>query len=40
MSENMQLFGLLSLAYFIQHDDLQFHPFSYRWHNFIFFIAE
>jgi hypothetical protein len=25
----------LSLAYLTQHDDLQFHLFSYKWHNFI-----
>jgi hypothetical protein len=31
-----EIFGLLSIAYITQHDDLQFHPFSYKWHNFIF----
>jgi hypothetical protein len=27
----------VSLAYFAQHDDLQFHPFSCKWNNFILF---
>jgi hypothetical protein len=36
MSESMQYFTFLCLAYFSQHDDLQFHPFSHKWHNFIF----
>jgi hypothetical protein len=26
----------LSLAYLTLHEDLQFHPFSCKWHNFIF----
>jgi hypothetical protein len=30
------IFGFLSLAYFTKHYDLQFHPFSCKWHNFIF----
>jgi hypothetical protein len=28
-----EIFDLLSLAYLIQHDDLQFHSFSFKWHN-------
>jgi hypothetical protein len=30
------IFGFLSLTYLTQHEDLQFHPFSWKWHNFIF----
>jgi hypothetical protein len=30
------IFGFLSLTYLTQHDDLQFLPFSRKWHNFIF----
>jgi hypothetical protein len=30
----------LSLAYLIQHDDLQFNPFSCKWHILFFFTAE
>jgi hypothetical protein len=30
------IFGLLSLVYLTQYDDLQFHPFSCKWHQFIF----
>jgi hypothetical protein len=26
----------LTLAYLTWHDDLQFHTFSWKWHNFIF----
>jgi hypothetical protein len=29
------IFGFLSLANFTEHDDLQFHPFSFKQHNFI-----
>jgi hypothetical protein len=31
------IFGLLSLAYLTQPNDLQFHAFSYTWYNFIFY---
>jgi hypothetical protein len=34
------IFGLRGLAYVTQHEDHQFHPFSFKWHNFIFFMAE
>jgi hypothetical protein len=30
------IFGLLHLVYVTQLDDVQFHPFSYKWHHFIF----
>jgi hypothetical protein len=29
--------GFLSLAYIAQHNDLHFHLFSYKWHNFILY---
>jgi hypothetical protein len=29
------IFGFLT--WLTQHDDLWFHPFSYKWHNFIFY---
>jgi hypothetical protein len=29
------IFAFLSLTYLIQHDDVWFHPFACKWHNFI-----
>jgi hypothetical protein len=29
----------LSLTSLTRHDVLQFYPFSYKWHNFIFFMG-
>jgi hypothetical protein len=34
------IFGLWSLVYLTKHNDFQFHPFSCKRHNLLFFMAE